>query len=338
MKTATITVSADGSWARIPLSIALPARNGGASAAAVAMTSATSISTTWSRYGPQQPEHPAHLARTLVLAAEQAPHVAQHQQRPGEAPRLVGLVLRLLGDVGALRLGVALGDRVDLALGLAVARAAVAVAPRAHSRASSSRSSASFCRKSTSSQPNSAISAYSGQRSSSSSCWPASTIRPAVHDHDLVGERDRREPVRDHERRPALHHLAQPALYRRLGARVDGGRGVVEDQDPRVRDQRSRDRDALALAARERHPALADDRVVAVGQPRDEVVRLGSPRGLLDLVLRRVRAARRRCSPPPWPRTGSSRRRRRRPSAAATRRRRSARRRRRPATAPSLGS
>ena len=97
----------------------------------------------------------------------------------------------------------------------------------------------------------------------------------AVRDHlavlehdDLVGERDRREPVGDHERRAARHHLAQRLLDRLLGRRVDGGGGVVEDQDPRVGEQRARDREPLALAARERQPALADARVVALAAAR----------------------------------------------------------------------
>ncbi len=44
----------------------------------------------------------------------------------------------------------------------------------------------------------------------------------------------------------------------------------------------------LALAARERDPALADHRVVPVRQPLDELVRLREPRRLLDLLVGRV--------------------------------------------------
>ena len=58
----------------------------------------------------------------------------------------------------------------------------------------------------------------------------------------------------------------RPTRILRLGRRVDRGGRVVEDQDPRVDDERARDRDPLALAARERDPALADHRVVAVRQ------------------------------------------------------------------------
>ena len=238
------------------------------------------------------------LRAALVLAAQQPPDVAQHQQRAGEAPRLVGLVLGLVGDVDALRFGIGLGNGVRL-VGSRLA------AFGAHRRASSSRSSRSRCRKSTSSHPNSAISAYSGQRSSSSSWRAAIDDPPGLHHDDLVGERDRRQPVGDDERRPAVHRLAQPALDRLLGGRVDRRGGVVEDQDPRLGDQRPGDRDPLALAAGERQPALADDRVVAVGQAGDEVVGLGAARRELDLLPGRVRASRRRCSRRPRPRTGS---------------------------------
>ena len=91
----------------------------------------------------------------------------------------------------------------------------------------------------------------------------------------------------------SAHRLAQAVADLRLGRRVDRGGRVVEDQDPRVDDERTRDRDALPLAARERDPALADDRVVAVGQRLDELVCLCEPRGALDLLVGRVGAAER---------------------------------------------
>jgi hypothetical protein len=49
---------------------------------------------------------------------------------------------------------------------------------------------------------------------------------------------------------------------------VQRARGLVEDQHARVLEQRAGDRDALPLAAGERHAALADQRVVAVGERR----------------------------------------------------------------------
>ena len=50
----------------------------------------------------------------------------------------------------------------------------------------------------------------------------------------------------------SLHRLAQAEPDPRLGRRVDGRGRVVEDEDPRVDRERARDRDPLALAARER--------------------------------------------------------------------------------------
>ena len=50
-------------------------------------------------------------------------------------------------------------------------------------------------------------------------------------------------------------------------------------------------RDALALAAGKRLAALADQRVVAVGQPQDELVRVRGAGGGDDLGARRVRLA-----------------------------------------------
>src|SRR3712207_8901624 len=44
------------------------------------------------------------------------------------------------------------------------------------------------------------------------------------------------------------------------------------------------------LAAREAEPALADHRVVALGQPRDRVVNLRRARRRLDLLVARVGA------------------------------------------------
>src|SRR5437879_4386760 len=71
--------------------------------------------------------------------------------------------------------------------------------------------------------------------------------------------------------------------------RVDRGSGVVEDEDARVDRERARDRDPLPLSPRERDPALADHRVVALRQALDELVRLREPRHVLDLVVGQFR-------------------------------------------------
>ena len=90
-----------------------------------------------------------------------------------------------------------------------------------------------------------------GSSASSSSCVPRAAIAPAVEHDELVGERDRREAVRDDQRRPPAHRLAQAEPDPRLGRRVDRRGRVVEDQDPRV-DDRAPARSRSAAAARRR--------------------------------------------------------------------------------------
>ena len=100
-----------------------------------------------------------------------------------------------------------------------------------------------------------------------------------VEQHDAVGERDRRGPVGDDDRRPALHHLGERGPDLVLLGRVDRRGRVVEDQHARVGEHRARDRDALPLPARQRVAVLADDRVVALGQLADELVGARELRG-----------------------------------------------------------
>ena len=96
---------------------------------------------------------------------------------------------------------------------------------------------------------------------------------PAVLEHDdLAGALDRREAVGDDDRGAAGQQAPQAVLDPALGVDVDVRGRLVEDQDPRVGDQRAGERDELALAGRELHAALADRRVVAVLEARDELV------------------------------------------------------------------
>ena len=69
----------------------------------------------------------------------------------------------------------------------------------------------------------------------------------------------------------------------RLGLGVEVGGGLVEHDDGRVLEQHPGDGEALLLAAGQPVAPLADERVVAVGQRRDDVVDAGGPAGLDDL-------------------------------------------------------
>ena len=84
--------------------------------------------------------------------------------------------------------------------------------------------------------------------------------------HDAVGVFDGRQAVRDDQRGAALHQPVQRLLHRALGFAVQRRGGLVEDQDRRVLVDRARDRQALALAARQLAAVVADERVQALRQ------------------------------------------------------------------------
>ena len=107
---------------------------------------------------------------------------------------------------------------------------------------------------------------------------------PAVEQHHHVGDRDRGGSVGDDDRGAAVHHGLHRGADLVLLRRIDGTRGVVEHEDPRVGDDRPGDRDPLALSARQRVPTLADQRVVPVGELHHEVVGAGQARRRLDAL------------------------------------------------------
>src|SRR4051812_14424613 len=112
-----------------------------------------------------------------------------------------------------------------------------------------------------------------------------------VEAEDAVGVADGREPVRDDEGGAPLHDLLERELELALGRGVERARRLVEDQHRRVLEQRAGDREALALAAGERAPALADRGIEAVGLAVDEFERLGALERLDHLLVGGIRAA-----------------------------------------------
>lgn len=83
----------------------------------------------------------------------------------------------------------------------------------------------------------------------------------------------------------APHDLREGLVDLVLDAGVDRGGGVVQEQQAGVGEDGPRERDTLALAARQGEPVLADLGVVALGQLGDEAVCLRCTRGPLDLLL-----------------------------------------------------
>ena len=90
----------------------------------------------------------------------------------------------------------------------------------------------------------------------------------AVEHDDAVAVLDRRQPVRDDDRRAPAHQLFERRLDQPLRLGVERRGRLVEDQDRRVLEDRARDRDALPLAARQPDAALADDRGEALRAAR----------------------------------------------------------------------
>ena len=107
---------------------------------------------------------------------------------------------------------------------------------------------------------------------------------PLVEHQDTVRPDHARQPVREYQRRAALHQPVEGGLDDRLVLRVHRGERLVQDQDRRVAEQGAGNRDPLALPAGELDATLTDDRGVALRQPRDELVRVRGARGRLDLL------------------------------------------------------
>src|SRR6476661_5857616 len=113
----------------------------------------------------------------------------------------------------------------------------------------------------------------------------------AVVEHDdLVRVDDRREPVRNHDGRPALGYLLERILDRLFGAAVERARRFIQHQDRRILEQCPRNCHALLLAAGKLEAALADHGFIMIRQSLDETVDGRTSRRTLDVVPGRVPA------------------------------------------------
>jgi hypothetical protein len=200
-------------------------------------------------------EHEAAVAGVRILVEVVDP-VGVDERRPAlDAVDDVSLVEQELGEVGAVLAGDA-GDESDFGHGVA--------------NAMPSRScGAGFARQTP---------------------WQRREHRRSrrLHAHDPVGHRKARRPVRDQEDGAARQCAARAFEEFDFALRIEHRRRLVEDQDRRILEQRARQRDTLLLPARQSHAPVADQRVVALRQVDDEVVRAGGARGGFDLRLRRL--------------------------------------------------
>ena len=131
---------------------------------------------------------------------------------------------------------------------------------------------------------------YSSLSSRSSSWVPRAAITALVEDQDQVSVPHRGNPLGDDEDGavPLAHEPVQGLLDRRLRLRVNGRGAVVQDQEPRVDEERPGYGDTLPLTAREPDAPLSDDGVVAVRKPPNKPVGLGRLGRGHDLFVGRV--------------------------------------------------
>src|SRR4030095_1075129 len=105
-----------------------------------------------------------------------------------------------------------------------------------------------------------------------------------VEHQDTVGRAHGRQTMGNEEHRTSPTHVGKVALNNGFGLVVKSTGGFVEDEDTRVADQGTRNRQALTLATREGTAVLAHQGIVAFGQLQDEIVR-PSEFGSLDNAL-----------------------------------------------------
>ena len=104
-----------------------------------------------------------------------------------------------------------------------------------------------------------------------------------VEDDDLVGVAQSGDAVGDEEGGASLHDLSEVTENRLLSVGVDRRKGVVENEDRRLADERPGQGGALFLAAGEGDAALADEGVEAALELLDVLAQLGLLRGEGDL-------------------------------------------------------
>src|SRR6266404_2332079 len=96
-------------------------------------------------------------------------------------------------------------------------------------------------------------------------CPPLNDLATIEH-YYLIGVRDRRQPVGDHEHRPPSQQPVDRFLYEPLRLGIERGSGFIENEDWRVTEQGPCNRQALPLATREAGATLPEQGVVAARQ------------------------------------------------------------------------
>lgn len=110
-----------------------------------------------------------------------------------------------------------------------------------------------------------------------------------VEDKDAVGMLDGGQTMGNHDRGAALHQASECLLDLEFGFGIKGRSGLVEDEDGRVFQDRASNTDTLPLSSGEIHSTVADERVVVLGQLRDETVGESDQSRVMDSLTRDLR-------------------------------------------------
>ncbi len=100
-----------------------------------------------------------------------------------------------------------------------------------------------------------------------------------AQDYDLIGVLHGGRAMRNQDGGAAFHNTAETREDAFLGLGVDGGKGIVEDQDARIADDGASDGAALLLSAGQGDAALTDYGVVFFGEGFDVGIEVGNFRG-----------------------------------------------------------
>ena len=112
-----------------------------------------------------------------------------------------------------------------------------------------------------------------------------------VEDDDPVGVKDRAHTLGDDHHRRVARLRAQCRSETGIGGCVERGEAVVEQVDGRASHKSPRDRQALALAARDVRAALGDLGLEAPGHSGDELGRLGDLERVPELLVGGLRSS-----------------------------------------------
>jgi len=106
------------------------------------------------------------------------------------------------------------------------------------------------------------------------------------HDEDLVGIEDRVDPVRDREDRATGERLAQRLLYRLVRFVIHVGRGLVEEQNAALSQQRASQDQHLLRPGTQIFPVLRYRRIQSPRHLRYGIVQITLSERLPNLFVR----------------------------------------------------